>query len=331
MGKNINTRSGESSFFKYLKNYALSDKKVKEYYEKNIINKDINNVMLKESDDGYVSYIEDKYPQIEKERTRYSEIFFQFWTPYLSSLGIRMFFVQEDECPRFLVKNCIFITDFHMIIFKTPKTRVFGINKKTIYEKPEDLLIIPLNKIKRLELVKWVEWDLNHEGYTYTKKNSPVKGAVIGGIVAGPTGAVIGAMANQGEKKINVPSYTTKLKIYDLIIEMKDNQTFEFEAIKIPEGRSSDGIEENKKLCQIKINEPQYSEEPIKMINEKLNFLLCRAKNNYNDEEMSNITNQTFEEGVKFMKKVEFFDKWSVWIGLAIVFIISLIYALLTS
>lgn len=56
---------------------------------------------------------------------------------------------------------------------------------------------IPFEKIKSLELR--VENGSHYvPGINVTVQKSPVKGAIVGGLVAGPTGAVVGAIANQG-------------------------------------------------------------------------------------------------------------------------------------
>ena len=68
------------------------------------------------------------------------------------------------------------------------------------------LSFIPLEYIEKCEL----QFERNDSGYILptfaTKKKSPVKGAVIGGVLAGPPGAVIGAAAGSGENRAAGPA-----------------------------------------------------------------------------------------------------------------------------
>ena len=337
MKKNIRYWSNSIEFLSSLKKYALSDEKAKECYEKGIIIPQINNTILKEYDVGFQFYIRKTYPQIEKEPAYYRKgVYLKFWYSYLASLGIKMFFIEQDNFPEDIENSCIYITDFHLIFSKRLEYTWTGLGEPKIYKKPKEVLIIPLNKIKNLELKSHGEKNYYSEGYSYIKEGSPVMGAIMGGAIAGSTGAVVGALANQ-TKVVNVPRRDRIFEEYSLIIKLDDNKVLEFETISIrkyveqAEHNKSGTLEGKKKLSNISINEPQYSDDSIKMINERLNFLLCRAKNKYSDEEMSNIVNQTIEHSIEFNKKVEQDEKKSLIFGcifFAVIFIIFTIFQL---
>ena len=341
MGEIIKYRYNEDKFYNSLKKYALSDKKTKACYEKYIITPQINNTILKKYDDGFQFYIRKTYPQIEKEPAYYREgVYLKFWYSYLASLGIKMFFIEQDNFPEDIENSCIYITDFHLIFSKRLEYTWDGLGEPKIYKKPEEVLIIPLNKIKNLELKSHGEKNYYSESYSYIKEGSPELGAIMGSAIAGSTGAVVGALANQ-TKVVNVPRRDRIFEEYSLIIKMDDDKILEFETISIrkyvepAEHNKSVTLEGNKKLSKISINEPQYSDDAIKMINEKLKFLLCRAKNKYSDEEMSDITKQTIEKSIEFLKNEKIKeDKANFWASvLAVIFIIviTIICGLLSS
>lgn len=306
----------QKNIYETLKEYALSNEEVIKLMNSNIISKEINNVIFKEKDGGYVCYVEDKFPQIR------SDAYFYQWCPYLSTLGIKMVFVEGDDSGKVNHGISIFITDFHLIVSKGAR---ISNNPMYMYEKPDDLLIIPLEKIKNIELSSLGTKSTYIPGYSYTKQKSPIKGAIVGGIVAGPTGAVVGAIANQGEKKVTNYGYSINKEEYELIIDIDENNTISLLTVSMKVNTNmSNVLEANKKLSKINSNEPIYSEDPIKMINEKLNFLMNRAKNKGYDEEKSFIVQQTLEEGLKKFQKHENYMKmetpifWGILFGVAI-------------
>ena len=114
---------------------------------------------------------------------------------YFKSLGIKeSFFLQTGErLQNAIAFDSIHFTDFYLIHC----SYYLGRN----YAEPK-LTYIPL------EYVEICELKLAHNSSGYippsfkTVQKNPVKGAVIGGIVAGRTGAVIGAAASSGTKTV---------------------------------------------------------------------------------------------------------------------------------
>ena len=309
------------NIYETLKEYALSKEEIIKLINSNIISKDINNIIFKEKNGGYVSYLEDKNPQLN--RTGYV---YQYW-PYLATLGIKMVFVEWDDFGNVIYGDTIFITDFHLIVSNGCK---ISKNSMYMYEKPDDLLIIPLEKIKNIELISLGTKSTYIPGYSYTKQKSPIKGAIVGGIVAGPTGAVVGAIANQGEKKVTNYGYSVNKEEYELIIDIDENNSVSLLTVRIDVNtNSSDVLLANQKLSKINSNEPIYSEEPIKMINEKLNFLINRVKNKNYDEEKSFIVQQTLEDGLKNFQKHENYKKMEIPIFFGILFGLSILLGVL--
>lgn len=302
----------KKNIYETLKEYSLSNEDIIKLINKNIISKEINNVIFKEKDGGYVCYIEDRFPQIS------SDLYFHYWCPYLATLGIKLVFVEDDNARNATYETSIFITDFHLIVSKGAR---LSRDSFSIYEKPDDLLIIPLEKIKNIELNSLGTKSTYIPGYSYTKQKSPVKGAIVGGIIAGPTGAVVGAIANQGEKKVTNYGYSVNKEEYELIIDIDENNSVSLLTVRIDVNTNiSSVLEANKKLSKINSNESVYNEEPIKMINEKLNFLMNRAKNKYYDEEKSFIVQQTLDDGLKNFQKHEKYMKMEIPIFFGILF-----------
>ena len=95
----------QKNIYETLKKYALSNEDVIKLMNKNIISKEINNVIFNEKDGGYVSYVEDKCPQIT------SDLYFHQWCPYLATLGIKLVFVEGDNARNATYETSIFITE----------------------------------------------------------------------------------------------------------------------------------------------------------------------------------------------------------------------------
>lgn len=310
MGKVLKYMHNENEFYNILKNYALTDKEIEMCYDKGIITPQINNTILKEYDDGFQDYITRTYPKIDKNTTCRSDgRYYKFWYSYLASLGIKMFFSYNPYNVYDRDNEYIYITDFHLVFSKKLEYIRNGLDKTKIYKKPE-ILIIPLNKIKKLELKLLGEKNYYREGYSYIKEGSPELGAIIGGAIAGTTGAIAGALANQ-TKVVNEPGKVSTYDEYSLIIELKNGKKMEFKTFANRKYMKYEylfkpvALEGNEVLSKININEPKYSDDSIKMINEKLDFLVCRAKNKHSDEELSKIVKRTIELGIEFNKKIE--------------------------
>ena len=117
----------KKNIYETLKEYSLSNEDIIKLINKNIISKEIDNVIFKEKDGGYVFYVEDKFPQIT------SDGYFYQWCPYLATLGIKLVFVEDDNARNATYETSIFITDFHLIVSKGARlTR----ESFSIYEKP---------------------------------------------------------------------------------------------------------------------------------------------------------------------------------------------------
>ena len=184
----------EKTLLELAKTMVLSDSEVKRYKEEGLIASNIDSL---------------------------SQMIFaggKSMTPaFYKSLGIKETFIHSDPTPSF-VWDSYYLTDFFLIVCKG----FYGVGIEG-HDYPK-LSFIPLEYVEKCEL----QFDRNYSGYiapTYTtKKKSPVKGAVIGGALAGPTGAVIGAAAGSGEKTVMTSaggSYNDDH--YSLVIKLHNN------------------------------------------------------------------------------------------------------------
>ena len=88
------------------------------------------------------------------------------------------------------------------------------------------LYFIPLEYVEKCEL----QYDHKETKYiepTYTtKKKSPVKRAIVGGVLAGPTGAIVGAVSGmgEGEKVMTSPGRSNCYELYSLVIKLHNKR-----------------------------------------------------------------------------------------------------------
>jgi len=209
-------------------------------------------------------------------------------THKLVRLGIRMAFLDEEWREPSELKKAIYFTDFHLIIL---------INNS--------IKVIPLSKVNDF---KFTLRNCNGyvEGINITKKKSPVAGAVVGGLIAGPTGAIVGAIANQGEKKVPLSrgkSYDND--VYDLYLQIEESLIQIGDIIVIDNTKKQIYLDSsntrvnnygiNNGLLSIKsYDEPEYADDFITNYINKLIFLITRTQNN-------NLTNE---------EKTEIVDKY---------------------
>lgn len=110
-----------------------------------------------------------------------------------------------------ITSPCLFFTDNFLVGVVKPN-EIHGKNGISEYkDEIHELVVIPLSYIEKIE----VEGDRLDGAYSNTSKkieNNAIKGAVIGGVLAGSTGAVIGAVAG-GQPKEKV---TTTVGSFDV-------------------------------------------------------------------------------------------------------------------
>ena len=134
----------------------------------------------------------------------------------LKSFGIKEFFMRQDTTGPSPYEESFFLTDLYLIVYE----RYIPFSN----ESP-NFTIIPLQFVETCKL----EYGSHYDGYVdaqyVTKQKDPVKGAVIGGILAGSTGAVIGAVAGSGEKKELISAAKNIHEDrYSMIIKIKDGE-----------------------------------------------------------------------------------------------------------
>lgn len=133
--------------------------------------------------------------------------------------GIKVVF-RSNEVLNYPTRNSFYITDFHLILCfgRSIFLQQHGQIDNPYYENPDEILVIPLEKVEYIKI-----GSLTTTSYILEKtvNKSPIKGAIAGSVIAGPTGAVVGALANTGTKTKKGVNVT--LDKYDLSIKLKDN------------------------------------------------------------------------------------------------------------
>ena len=169
---------------------------------------------------------------------------------YFQSLGIRLEYLNDwvldmskDE-PQLKdhiappSQDTFFVTDYYLICCKGRSNLASDgngkyVNNEYVYYDPDSIMVIPLNIIEYIRVELRFNYSGYHPGITIEEHKDPARGAMVGALVAGTTGAVIGAAMNSGTKtKTIVRAHAYNRDSYDLCIKvkgMKDNEEYRFE------------------------------------------------------------------------------------------------------
>ncbi len=299
---NLTGRIRNDKNFKIFKNYALSKEELKLLYDKNVLASQILEVAQK-----------------IKKSIEISSLFSSDISEYLRSLGVKMIFTESKE-ENYNGGSIICITDFHIIFLED-----FVVN-----------FVIPLKKVKELKVEKkeyTTEADEVYFKRELTSSQKVIRGAAIGGIIAGPTGAIVGAIANkENEATSTVKPVNIHRKYhyidFELSIKMENDEPSEaLKRLKQYEvtsySMSCPQIFANKETANKKINEDLLAEKyNFNDINKELDLLVKRAKEIQDVEEMKNITQEKIEGAFDIEKKTK---KDTFWFKVQVVCLISLI------
>lgn len=197
--KGIPDETGEKNLYIFLK-VALSKKEIKQLIKDKLLTSQIFNLAsCKDDEDKYVNRNLD--PLTAKK--------------YGVRAILRYAFLHSDNY------NCctaFYFTDFYLIIcFGKDVWHSHGCGANEYYDIPDEILVVPLSKIEYVKL----EGDVrSYYNPGITVNESPIKGALVGGAIAGQTGAIVGAIANSGTKTIlSGINYNNE---YNLSIKLKD-------------------------------------------------------------------------------------------------------------
>ena len=228
---------------------------------------------------------------------------------YFQSLGIKTFYVPSRKYSGFQIgSETFYITDFYLICCEGHRDwrflRLGSNNQEEVYDNPDKLKIIPLNKVEYIK----VEFGRNASGYvpptTKQVQKSPAKGAVVGAILGGTTGAVIGASMNTGTKtKTILPGGAYNTDYYNLRIKLvKEEKEFLMEEFFENDGTTNKNIHDKQ--------------------NEAASLLIKQAHKRLSLEDKKKIVNETISNGKENFTK----EKTSNAIGMVIV--IAIMFAI---
>ena len=142
----------------------------------------------------------------------------------LDSVGLIASIQQDKELSKKdnYVSDSFFFTDKYMIVHKGFEIEEdidnLHLKRSNVFASFADFIVFPLKNIEYISISSEKEEKYINAHFVTTQK-SPVAGAIIGGMVAGTTGAIVGALSNTGTKTYLQSGYKTKEKIYHLIIK----------------------------------------------------------------------------------------------------------------
>ena len=190
----------------HLDNYSLNDKEIKKIQDDGLLSKkfhdlkNLNFLTLSKDSDFYNN------PELHFKTCGYKE-------EEILSFGVKAYFYFYDysEYDRKKRKEhiALYVTDFYLIIYDGLK---------------DDFKIVPLNKIKKIEIISndLITW--NEKAETREVKKNPTVGALVGGAIAGTPGAIIGASVHSGtETKVVKPGGIAAIQYYKIVCLMEDD------------------------------------------------------------------------------------------------------------
>lgn len=241
---------------------ALSKKEIDKAIENGILTNKVYEIATEQKEDGYHT---------------------NYWLS--NQEGIKLCFRYYDgiSIKNYLPHTSFYITDFYLILcFGRSCFQETGKVGNSYYENPDEILVIPLEKIEYIKLGSKITSAYVLET---TVKKSPVKGALVGAAIAGPTGAAIGAMANSGEK--TKPGIHVETDNYDLSIKLKNNEKIYSHKNFITSSLSNTSREKLKNEIESKIEESSY--------------LINRANKKNTLEEKKKIIEETKKEYLDYL------------------------------
>lgn len=207
----------------FVKKYALTDEEVNEAIANGILENGFNEIFYGKIDNNPcaigLTYSDKKMPQRAK------------------ALGVR--FMIDCGCTdifktEHLGSTCMFLTSYFLIWVCIPNRNMNLRSNVTTYLKSNTpVIVMPLTALKNIRF----ESRDSSGGWNpiiKEKQGNPVKGAVIGGLVAGTTGAVVGAVAASTPKKTTViRGGNFHSKIYTAKVEVGEKSIIEAEVFDV--------------------------------------------------------------------------------------------------
>ena len=213
--------------------YALTKDEIKENKELGLINKNIESIA-----ELVFDYYQNGFDNYKK----------------LHDLGVHncCFSGNSTKFTKDFSKDSFYITDFFLICCS-------GVKKDT---KPQ-LLIFPLENIEEMEY-KYKDSYNSFISPTFKKeKSGAVKGAIIGGALAGPTGAVVGAVAGNKDKTIMAsPGMVINDMFFTLHLKIKDCEKIYYFHYNTKSSGSPNMDSENKYIAEL-IMKAKETTDPI--------------------------------------------------------------------
>lgn len=260
----------DKNFLDYFEKFALSKDEINSACRNGLLPKNLESLLTYRKDDGY--WYSDKTNNFQ-----------------LAAAGVKYTFrdgtfeIKDGND----VRGTLFLfTDFYLIIslgysldeeeqYKTSSG--YGVR----FSGPLSLLVIPYEKLKVVKFEFYRNFSGAWDAKYAEKDKSVVAGAVVGGLVAGPIGAVVGAAANQGKKKqvIVSPSGSYNDDHYNLKIQAIDMPSawIEHDCFKVHKGQT------------------QY----IDIFNQNMEKALALSKEKLSDEEKQKIVQSSVNAGQK--------------------------------
>ncbi len=189
-----------SNFKTQVAAHALSDSEVNELMRKGVLSPKFKEVVMTPYGDGYIA--RRKSP---------------------GAVGAKLSYCKGTAG----VWDSFYVTDFYLVCCLSNLSDK-GLKKtssgyESIYSKPDSLVVVPLKYVEYIKYDFTSNITLLPEYKEMEVKKNPTKGAIIGGVIAGPTGAIVGAVANSGteRKTVQTRSYINT-DYYDLAIKIQD-------------------------------------------------------------------------------------------------------------
>lgn len=279
--KNVST-----NFFEDMKRYSLSNAQLAQCIEDGILSPDISNLITRPEGNEFVPRRASK--------------------DYLSACGVKLAFTLDDDHlhNRTFSYISFFITDFHMLVYKSPAFSLRQQRKTSYYtsSKPAEYYAVPLESILRVELVTGEESIFFSDAITVeVERGDPVLGSAIGAGLFGAAGAIGGALANSGTKtKVLAPARVLLLQDFGLKLylgdgEEADSPYYLHRLFKIDNAAGTRDRSFNKSINAQLLSKPADSSIPQHCCDE-LNRLISKAKETRSEEDRAAITKPQFKQ-----------------------------------
>lgn len=274
------------SFFDEMKSYALSDEQLSQCFEHKIISPNVANLITEPQDDMFSPGI------LSNDK--------------LKVCGIKLAFNLDDRDFQHSLSSSIlfFITDFHMLVFRSPGFQIIRNGKFNSYRstKPASYFAVPLEAFRCVELISGDQHLYFSEEVTVTvDKGDPVLGSAIGAGLFGAAGAIGGALANSGTKtKVVKPALFHQFQRFGLKFYMDGDQDNKEPIVIDPlfELDNAAGTQDhsfNKSINARLLGKEANSDIP-QLCCDELNRLIKKAKQTISNEDRAAVTKPKIEE-----------------------------------